>query len=80
MDSEQFKTPKTDCVLKVSQDKEVYMDSRFVDLESIGFSATLSAEFVQSQFKPCVILCMFVTVRLLKTITESHSVRRIAWT
>ena len=33
-DSEQFKTPKTDCLLKVYKDNK--LDSRFVDLENSG--------------------------------------------
>ena len=41
-DSEQFKTPKTDCLLKVYKDKEfISLDSRFVDLENSEFPATL---------------------------------------
>ena len=35
-DSEKLKTPKTDCV-----QRQISLDSRFVDLESTGFSATL---------------------------------------
>ena len=48
-DSEQLKTPKMDCVLKVYKDKEFYsLDSRFVDLENTGEHATLMACCVDS--------------------------------
>ena len=34
LDSERFKTSKTDCVLKVYKDSFISLDSRFVDLEN----------------------------------------------
>ena len=40
-ESEQFETPKADCVIKFYKHKEFYqLDSRFVDLENTGFPAT----------------------------------------
>ena len=48
-DSEQLKTPKTDCALKVYKDKEFYsLDSRFVGLENTGERATVMACCVDS--------------------------------
>ena len=48
-DSEQLKTPKTDCALKGYKDKEFYsLDSRFVDLENTEERATLMACCVDS--------------------------------
>ena len=48
-DSEQFKTPKTDCALKSTKTKNsTSLDSRFVDLENSGLPATLNIEFNKS--------------------------------
>ena len=42
-DSERMKAPKTGCLLKFKKAKtSISLDSRFIDLENAGFSATLS--------------------------------------
>ena len=56
-DSEQLKTPKTDCVLKVPQDKEIYQ--LVFQLESTWFSATLNFNHLRTDnCRVCVYIPM----------------------
>ena len=57
-DSERMKAPKTGCLLKFKKAKtSISLDSRFIDLENAGFSATLKVKIA----KPVVleVRCVF---------------------
>ena len=52
MDSEQLKTPKTDCLLKVKKTKKsISLDSRCADLENTRFCATLKSRPILQQME-----------------------------